>query len=325
MFKFKKVITTVLTIAIFLSSTAVTQAFASTKEMDKEPQTYEEIRDFLNENANTEMIEINELDYMKQLQSLQSYSKEDLIEAGYTVNDAEEIINYDFNTELFDIIQNLSVDEFKARGYTNSQIKKFKEYDGTIDAIEYLEINALSSATLTVQWAPYLINNKNQFRIIYNTEWNTCPIFTYKDLIGICWVAANASSVPLAMKFDETPTLTIRYYEGTNYIMSETISATSTSNSRADFGIVMSSQQGIMYAKMCSGSIKISTLSDSNNMSTIAFAFCYGHTTISIGSPSLSYDTSGQGSISITPSWQTENTYNKTRVYKYDGTFVSET
>lgn len=326
MFNIKKVIATILTIALFLASTATTQAFASSQELFKEPQTYEEITDYLKRNANTEVVEIKEIDYLKQLQALQAYSKEELVEAGYTEKDAEEIIDYDFNEELLKFTQK-PVDEFKAMGYTNSQIKKFREYDGTIDAIEYLEINALSSATLTVSWLPLAaLCNRNQFRIIYNTEWNTSPMITAKDMIAIAWVAADSFSNVKAMKYDEAPTLTVKYYDGwNNLVYSPTLSANSLNHtSLADFDIAMSMQQALGWAKFTAGSIKVSTQSNSNNIETIAFVLCYGHTVITLGSPSLSIDISGQGSLSISPSWQTENTYNVYRVYKYDGNLISE-
>ncbi|BCN32331.1 hypothetical protein [Anaeromicropila herbilytica] len=74
------------------------------------------------------------------------------------------------------------------------------------------------------------------------------------------------------------------------------------------------------YAKLISGSVKLLTQSDSNNLYTIQISAAYGHTVLSLGSPSVSYSYPTSVSVSITFSYQVQDLYNSTRTYKYDGT-----
>lgn len=317
----KKIMVPILIIALFFTVIFnPSTAFASTYNLNyitNEALDHDEIVEYLSKNALTETILMSEVDYIR---NLMSYTKEELVELGCTIDEANEILNFDFNQKLIEFVDD-NGDNLDTMGYSPSEINSLKSYDGTEDALEYIEANALS-ATLTVQWAPWLINTTNQFRILYTTTWDDRPIFTYNDIIAIGFVAYNSSSVPIGMKYDETPSCNVQTYSGSNLKGTKSYTPDTITTNSVSFKFPMTTIQPD-YAKITSGSVRISTVSNSNNLYRLSFIFAYGHTVIGIGSPSVDFSVTGI-SVSLSFSFTTETTYRRLRTYKYDGTLISE-
>ncbi|BCJ92518.1 hypothetical protein acsn021_00870 [Anaerocolumna cellulosilytica] len=319
--KKRKFIVPILIIALFFTIiTNPSTAFASTdniKSITDQTLEYDEIVQYLNENALTETVVTNEVDYIR---NLMSYSQDELIKYGFTVDEANEIINYNYNEKLIEFVEN-NKGNLDIMGYSPSEVNRLESYDGTEDALEYIETYALG-ATLTVEWAPWLINTTNQFRILYTTTWSAQPIFNYSDIIAIGFVGYNSSSIPIGMKYDETPSCNVQTYRSSVYLGTKSYSPDTVSNNSVSFKFPMS-MVNAEYSKITSGSVRVSTVSNSSNLYRMSISFGYGHTVIGIGSPSVDISVTGIN-VSIAFSYTTETTYRKLRVYTYNGTLVSE-
>lgn len=319
--KLALLLTLVVTIPVSATTYAATidNSSESIKSIDTEITDPNEIREYVKTNFAENSRAMNELDYIKQIQS---YTLEDLIEYGYTVEEAEEILNHDYNQDLIEMSKK-SDKSLKEEGYSSSQIDSIKSYDGSIDAVTYAQINDLSDAELDLYWGPTLINNTNQFNIYYDAEWTSAPIFHFKDIVAIGWVACNKSSIPISMKHKESPSCFVQYYMGNSYLGMRDFSSSATyTSASATLKFPVSDPGAISegsYAKTISGSIRLETQSGSNNLSTIQIAMGYGHTVINIGSPSVSFSFPAGISVGITFSYQLEDLYNVLRTYNYDG------
>lgn len=123
------------------------------------------------------------------------------------------------------------------------------------------------------------------------------------------------------MRHREDPTCIAQYYTQSNAYYSTTqLYNTQTTGSTATIKVNMNS--GRNYAKYISGCVKLLTQSDSNNLNTIQITAAYGHTVITVGSPSVSFSYPAGVSVGITFSYQLQDLYNNSRTYKYNGTVM---
>ncbi len=280
-------------------------------------------QDSINQITESSQVEITEVvDEITLVKKIKSYTEDELYELGCTEDEVKYIKNYDYNKVLADLSKK-DTKVLEKMGYSNYQIKKLKEYDGTIDAIDYLQSYSLSNATLTLSFRPNFCNTKS-FYFNYNWLWSSPPIFQGTDIIAFTWVACTSSSSYISMKYDSTPWAYVHYYfeDNDTYFTSFTVNPTyAIGNCSLNIDMKKEVLDADFYPKIGEGYIELSTQSGSSNLYSIQILGAYGHSTITLF-PSVSFDTSGV-SLGISFAWTMEELSRGIRTYKYDGTVLN--
>lgn len=273
-----------------------------------------EIKKIVDASSTKTTIVVDEISYVQQLLS---YSEDELYDMGCTEEEVEEIQNFDYNTALLELSEK-STYELENIGYSDSQIQNLKYYDGTSDAVSYIQAKGLSNAKLTLNYSPWLVNNQSQFNILWYTSWSSAPIFQGTDIVAVCWQACTKNSSLISMKYRETPTCIVDYYNSSVYCSSVNITP-SVSIGSTSFSIPMSKAIGKLntYAKEVAGNIQLLTQSGSSNLYTIQFLVGYGHSTVTL-SPNVTFSTGGT-SLDISFSLTMQELKKIAATYKYDG------
>lgn len=270
-----------------------------------------EIREYLDLNADVITVTINELEY---LEKLKNYTSEELAELGYSEDEIAEIVNMDYNQKLLDYSKKSRV-ELRAFGYSEEEIQDIKEYDGITDALEYAEVRGLF-ASLAFRWSPFLVNLQDRFNIIFDYEWSTVPIFTRTDLIVFAWQACDSSNRPISMTYWEKPSINIQYYFGSTTYSQRYDAEDNIGYVKYSVPLEPVPQS---YGLVGAGTLRLYTQSGALNMYTIQMVASYGHSVMGI-SPGVSIDFLGNSGISISFTGSVQQEYHELRNYKYDGT-----
>lgn len=195
------------------------------------------------------------VDEISHLEKIMSYTEEELYKMGCTEEEVAEIRDYDYNKVLYELSE-LDAVVLSDRGYSEEQVESLKKYNGIEDAFSYIETYSLSNASLTLNMTPWLINTTNQFNLLWYSSWSSAPIFQGTDIVAFVWEAATKSSAHLAMKFRETPSVTINYYYVDTYISTESTNGKGGIGN-AEFKIPMSKAVSSLntYAKEVAGNV----------------------------------------------------------------------
>lgn len=130
----------------------------------------------------TEKIVINEYLMLKELKNK---SDDELTKIGFTSDQIKKIKEIDYAKELQ---KRSKLDEkiLKNMGYTNEQIKILKNFSGTEPEIIALASTLNLYATYTSFYYDSSVN-RTYFRVYFDWEWSSQPLFLFTDIIGMAW------------------------------------------------------------------------------------------------------------------------------------------
>lgn len=261
------------------------------------------------DDSNSDKVKIvttNEIEYIN---SLLNASDSELVERGLTLQEIEEIRNYDYNADLLRLSEK-NEETLSLMGYNPMQIEKIRAYNGQENAVEYVNTYDLSSAELQGNhWVTPVVDS-NTVKIEYIFSWNHAPIFCITDTVALAWVGCDMQSYGLVMEvineshtvyycdelteevlFDDTPDVSVR--------LSDRI---------IEFDMKSPQDEAGYYAKTIEGQIIIRTAANSYNLERVLVAAAYGHTVLGLGPATITISTDG-----ITPSidlaWNQEELY----------------
>lgn len=242
---------------------------------------------------------------------LAACSDEELSKAGLSKDEIEEIRTTNFESALL-ARASLPEDQLHNMGYTPEQIALLKAYDGAPLTPDSAVLAATSSCTGRISLYENCSTSKLSFKYTWN--WNTPPVFSKTDAVGVVWEGYNLSSIAVSTKV-YTKGGVAQYYStltGKRMIAyDETLSITGhngLSGYKAEFPMgktvypVQSDGTNAVYAK--SGYIYFGITGENavELSHMIAFA-AYGHahliaiTGISIGADGLSLSFTPSGKV----------------------------
>lgn len=262
----------------------------------------------------TTTFQINEIEFMQHLLSL---SEEELLDLGCTDEEMEYYRNHDFNQDLLDFAQKLQLQS----GYSEQDMKILKSYNGSIDALVYLETTPFAGATLTFTLSKSSMSS-SLVKLSYSAVWSSCPIWTATDIIALTWRLSDNNSYPLNSQIT-TEELEVMYYlngNKNNLLYHDFPSMQSDNFDSCYYNIEMSQRYyGNMgtddsaIALASYGSLWIKPASSSSNMKTIQIMAAYGHSQL-FATPSVDFSLSGT-SLGITFSWYVNTEHKKTYLF----------
>ena len=232
-------------------------------------------------------------------------SSNDLIDAGYSLQEIQNIKNYkELYVEHIGELNNLSTEVLKEHGYTNSQIYDIRNFTGAESQI------ARVGATVTLQVNITSLKydgNYTRGTVIYSWLWNGVPEFKMKDIVAFAWndwsVEAQRSNVSY-MNIQ-----TGKYID--NHPATYTEENVQTMGAAHRFNV--SEDNNYSYAKTGDGSFSVK--SDVHARKDMYLYASYGHSEILASAPSYSVSTSGSSlSISFSLGVSTVASVNKSKV-----------
>ena len=253
-----------------------------------------------------QVVTYNEYDYVV---ALQESTSEELAEIGMTQEKVQEVVT-EFESALAERAS-LSDEELLELDYDTEEIALLRKYSrgAELSAVELRGVTGTCTGTF--------INNGVGTRFAtfsYNWEWDHKPIITLSDCAAMRWIAYDSRGYEIS---------TIRTYLNSQitYCLGEYIDYTRTGTEEAglDFNTVNiqfnveeyygdAALGANYYAKY--GTIQVSIKVDdsvSNNINYILVAGLYGHTTVGIGSPSVSAGIPGSVSIGFSGNTSIDN------------------
>ncbi|MGM9670547.1 MAG: hypothetical protein ACI3XD_03125 [Oscillospiraceae bacterium] len=256
----------------------------------------------------------NEFEYIEEIQNR---SKEELMDAGMSAEDAEEILAFDYEAALYERAQ-LSEEKLTALGYTEKQIQLLKDFaanpDGDYD---------LAAASATLQGRLTLLTGGSTFRIVkYAWSWSSMPLMSLNEYVGVCWQGVNSSGGIVDMtNSPNTGSATtnrvgaVTYYDVNSGAQSGTYSLSLTYDSinkrlTTNFPMARSVGGSTLWAK--SGYITCKIQTDGVAVNYANFQATYGH---QVSSGTISISAGGTFGIAFTPASKIDNFVCNAKVY----------
>ena len=242
----------------------------------------------------SEISVVNEVEYIQELQSL---TDNELIEKGASKDEIKQLREFDIESLLgskVEALQSKSEKELLSQGYSLKQIDSIQNYSGTNAQTRSLLANLtgtlLISNTSATSSLSYIKGN-------YSFNWSKAPLVLIKDFIGITWSEGfylNTTSGYTKMNY--------HYYnigsDKFNKTNSATIKHVLNKGLTTEFGMGYRDQEEVgIYTKK--GNLYFH-LEKKSKVAEMAVQSKYGHTTIAVGSPSVSIP----AGLSITFSYQ---------------------
>lgn len=248
--------------------------------------------------------ELSELEFMEYLLSL---TDEELMDMGCTREEVIAFRDYDYNQELLKFIER----EQLQQDYTQQERAILKAYDGTVDAIEYLEATPFASATLTFNLSCNAITEEH-VSIFYTASWNKCPIWTVTDIIAFRWSICDKDSHTLESKYLYSEMEAVYYSNGDkDSLLYHTFPEHQTDGPGTLYYKIPMNEYysyGVdAIAMEMGGTFWVMPASGSANLHTIQILAAYGHTQFTVV-PEVSFSADGAGlGISFTSFVNTEH------------------
>lgn len=141
----------------------------------------------------------SEYDYYVIIKELQSHSNADLLNAGWSLNEIEELREISFESALR---ERAALDEatLKNYGYTREEIILLKQIDAGIMPLNETSFRALLAECdgdfeLAKDNNGNTLCNNTRWTFIYEWEWTKAPLFMGLDSAAVSWGAYNSNSV----------------------------------------------------------------------------------------------------------------------------------
>lgn len=243
----------------------------------------------------------NEYDYIV---SLQEASPQKLMSSGLTQQTANSIVSQ-FEAALTQRAA-LPEDQLKGLGYNDEEIAILRAYlngaslsDSQLRAITGTCTGSFNCTSFTSRAATFS----------YTWEWDHCPVMTFSDSAALRWFAYDVNSNEIGV-IQKSVTTRVNYYFkpiGSVGTLAYSVPATlepnldlNTVNAQFPVAGTKVGESGIIsecYAHSGTTTVSIELAKGtSSNLHHISVAGLYGHTTLGIGSPSVSV---GKDSLAI--------------------------
>lgn len=253
----------------------------------------------------SQIVYINEYDYIV---ALQEFSDEELKEIGMTKFDVDKTVDA-FYAALNERAK-LPDETLIGFGYTDEEIAILRSQNDITYSVDSYVLSAEQMRAITGTCtgnitSSYLSTRYADFK--YSWSWDHSPLMTLSDSAAVRWLAytSSGSQIDVTNYYQD---IKIKYYWNTTYkfqrsgtqepnleFNSINVQFPVTENFISSTGLTESA-----YAK--EGEISISVKVEpevTSNISYMKVAALYGHTTIGVGSPSISLSPTGGISISF--------------------------
>lgn len=237
----------------------------------------------------------NEYDLYK---DFQNKSDEQLVKEGYTQEKIKELKSLDYKGKIKKKAERLAkvdIKKLEEMGYTKDQIKDIKQFTGTEEQIYSL------SATLalsTYYGASSKSSTYSQINFRTDWTWSSAPYWLLEDILAVPWSEGMYLDTGSSSTYGQ-----YSYYDEFAETFYQTYSTTVTPDLNKGASIKFDtgyhdSDFGGLYAKKGKFGYK---LFKSTLLNEVAVQPTYGHTTVSVGSPSVSFP----AGLSVSFSYQT--------------------
>lgn len=245
--------------------------------------------------------EYNEYSYISELMTTETVGLTDI---GITETNAVAMYNSFFVTLQERAL--LSEKELISMGYDDAEIEIFRKYalGNSLTENELMAISGTCSGSLMLISCT---NNQAEFR--YYWAWDHKPIFAWGDSAAIRWMAYDSNGYDLNV-IKTNAESNIKYYDGNTFINNasgtfETGLDFNSVNLQFDMSITYTTPttiQSIKYAKSGNIDVTVALAQGVNNaINHIMVAGAYGHSTLSLDFPSISYSPPDSISIDFSP------------------------
>lgn len=235
----------------------------------------------------------NEYEYIK---LIENSSDSELQGMGVSTQEADKIIE-DFKEGLV-ARASLSVPELTALGYTQDEIDLLYEFrDG--ETLSDAELRAVTGTCTGKFQRNYVLGSQAQFGYIWT--WDHCPIITLSDASAMRWIAYDVSGKEIGVNVTGKYLKVNYYYKGIGTSNIFEFTGPGSEQSGLDFNSVNMQFSVIQfkanpngttlecYAKSGSVTVNVEVPQGvKTQIHHIMVAGLYGHTTVGIGSPSIS-------------------------------------
>lgn len=229
--------------------------------------------------TNEETETVNE--YVK-LRDLSRKNDSALKKIGYSTEDIKEIRDYknQFRKHI-NTMNKLSNKELTGLGYDNEQINIIRNFDGSEN--QMIRASAKCTVTRSKSSFTYTTSTKtSKLTVNIGFKWSGAPIFRGTDLMAVY----NGEQ----MYYTSDSYLKISYYplNSSGASSTKTVKAKihDAGNTGASFSFKVLGNSGLSYAKSGSGKVY---LTKKKKLSEVGVGVKYGHTTIKLGSPGVSF------------------------------------
>lgn len=212
-------------------------------------------------------------------------SNNDLVNAGYSIQEIQNIKNYkELYVEHIVKLNNLSTEILKEHGYTDSQIYDIRNFTGAESQIA--RIGATLSLNAKVNSLKY-DGKYTRGTITYSWLWNGIPEFKMTDIIAFAWNDWVVETERSSVSYMDTLTGTYTSTKSANYITASPL----TDGAAHSFSV--SANSNYSYAKTGNGSFSVK--SDVQARKDMYIYAAYGHSQVVASTPSFSVGMSSGG------------------------------
>jgi len=251
---------------------------------------------------------IDEFEYYTMLKNS---TNEELIAAGMS----EEAINEIRNFDLVSAVRSraaLPTEVLMELGYSENEITQMKNLFKRKAVTEEDVINEVRSSSLSLVVYPSYTST-NMIIYTFSFEWSSCPIVINSDMLAATWAATGSTGSPVNIAINKSSSyLTVSYQTTGNAVDMPNNSYSwdpESEYSKAQVIFDMGHNYGggdSYWAKRGNGRLYLDAVV-SGTLYEVYLKMGYGHKTITIGSPSVSFSGTGM-SVSFT---FTSNTISK--------------
>ncbi|WP_339196950.1 hypothetical protein MKY27_00980 [Solibacillus sp. FSL R5-0449] len=225
---------------------------------------------------------VNELEYIKDLQDL---SDSELLEKGASKSEIKQLREFNLESMLSERVkslQNNSTNELMSQGYSLKQIESIQNFSGSDTQVLSLLANLSGTLSIASQGST---STYSFVKGAYIFNWSKAPLVLIKDLIAITWSEGfylNTDSGYTKMTYD--------YYN----IGKETLNKTNTATVKPHLNVGVSTSFGMGYRDQEEVGIYTKKgrfnfhIDKKAKVKEMAIQSEYGHTTVAVGSPSVS-------------------------------------
>ncbi len=225
---------------------------------DSEDYTIDEINRILEASSTTQTIVASEIEMIEQM----------IAEGVIT----EEQLNHEMQK-----LSAASFAELRNKGYTNSQIESIKDYDASMDALNYIKSGSQEAYVTFRYGLAGSDNTKKAVRIAYDIIWSKVPLFCFTDGFGIGWIATDKDSKELATIVTEVVSTGMVYsVDGSEWIGTREATLDTNTPGIVAGEIALGKADG-NYVKRIGGMIMVETQAGSYNLETIRIFVAYAH------------------------------------------------
>ncbi len=225
---------------------------------DSEDYTIDEINRILEASSTTQTIVVSEIEMIEQM-----------IAKGVIT---EEQLNHEMQK-----LSAASFAELRNKGYTNSQIESIKDYDASMDALNYIKSGSQEAYVTFRYGLAGSDNTKKAVRIAYDIIWSKVPLFCFTDGFGIGWIATDKDSKELATIVTEVVSTGMVYsVDGSEWIGTREATLDTNTPGIVAGEIALGKADG-NYVKRIGGMIMVETQAGSYNLETIRIFVAYAH------------------------------------------------